>query len=245
MKNLDGKVSVIIPVYNGSACIELTILETLKTFEEFSCRYEIIVVDDGSDDDTFLKLKNLSRKYPQIILVRNKKNFGKGRALKKGFRFCRGDWVVFMDADLSLHPQQISTFFDILRLNEADVVIGSKFHPNSRLNYPLIRRILSLGYYYFTKILFGLPVRDTQTGLKLFKYEVLEKVFPKILVKRFAFDVKVLVNAHRLGYKIVEAPVRLEQHWASSVGLSSILNIFLDTLTIFFRTYILRYYNRE
>ncbi|MFN7170172.1 MAG: glycosyltransferase family 2 protein, partial [Candidatus Omnitrophota bacterium] len=158
MKNLNGKASVIIPVYNGSDCIESTLLETLKTFEEFSCPYEIIVVDDGSRDDTFLRLKELSRIYPQIVPVRNKKNFGKGRALKKGFRFCKGDWVVFMDADLSLHPEQVSTFFDIMRLDEADVVIGSKFHPNSRLNYPLLRRILSLGYYYLTKILFGLPV---------------------------------------------------------------------------------------
>ncbi|MCM8783424.1 MAG: glycosyltransferase family 2 protein [Candidatus Omnitrophica bacterium] len=244
MDNLNGKVSVIVPVYNGSGFIESSLFEILKTLEKFLCPYEIIVVDDGSEDDTFFKLKRFAQKYPQIILTRNKKNFGKGRALKKGFRYCRGEWVVFMDADLSLHPEQISTFFDIMLLDEADVVIGSKFHPNSRLNYPLLRRILSLGYYYLIKILFGLPVRDTQTGLKLFKYEILERVFPKILVKRFAFDVEVLVNVHRLGYKIVEAPVKLDQHWQSSVDLSSILNIFKDTLAIFYRLYILRYYRR-
>jgi len=244
MKEIDDKISLIIPVYNGSSCIEETLRETIKTLKDFSFRYEIIVVDDGSKDDTFLKLKKISQEYPQIILVRNKRNFGKGRAIKKGFRFCRGKWVVFMDADLSLHPRQISTFFDIMSLTDADVVIGSKFHPNSCLNYPILRRFLSLGYYYFVKLLFGLPIRDTQTGLKLFKYEVLEKVFPRILVKQFAFDVEILVNAHRLGYKIVEAPVRIVQHWSSSVGLRSIWNIFIDTLAIFYRCYILRYYDK-
>ncbi|MGE4357543.1 MAG: glycosyltransferase family 2 protein [Candidatus Omnitrophota bacterium] len=244
MKNLNGKVSVIIPVYNGAEFIESTISETIRTLEEFSCEYEIIIIDDGSQDDTYSKLKKLSYNNHKIIPVRNKKNFGKGRALKKGFRFCKGNWVVFMDADLSLHPRQISTFFDIMQLDDADVVIGSKLHPNSCLDYPLLRRILSLGYYYFIKVLFGLPVRDTQTGLKLFKYEVLKKVIPRILVKRFAFDLEILVNAHHLGYRIVEAPVRLKQHWQSSVGLSSVFNIFIDTLAIFYRLYILRYYDR-
>lgn len=244
MKKANVKVSVIIPVYNESNHIQRTIQETIATFDNFPCNYEIIAVDDGSNDDSYRKLREISRHYSQVKVLRNKKNFGKGRALKKGFRFCKGDLVVFMDADLSLHPRQIDTFFDIMDLDNADVVIGSKFHPNSRVNYPLIRRILSLGYYYFVKILFALPVRDTQTGLKLFKYEVLANVFPRILVKQFAVDIEVLVNAYRLGYKIVEAPVILDEHWPSTVGMKAIWNIFLDTLAIFYRTYILRYYDR-
>jgi len=244
MRNLKGKVSVIIPAYNEAGRIEASLEETIKTFNEFGCRYEIIVVDDGSGDDTLTKLRNFAARHPQVIVTENKTNFGKGRALKKGFRFCSGEWVVFLDADLSLHPEQIATFFNIMRLDDADVVIGSKFHPNSKLNYPIPRRVLSLGYYYFTKFLFDLPVRDTQTGLKLFKYEVLKNIFPRILVKQFAFDVEVLVNAYRLGYKIVEAPVFLTTHWPSSVRLNSVWTIWVDTLAIFYRTYILRYYDK-
>jgi glycosyltransferase involved in cell wall biosynthesis len=244
MKNLEGKVSVIVPAYNEGVRLEHNLKETIKTFEEFGCRYEIIVVDDGSTDNTLHIAKKISQQYPQIIIADNKVNFGKGRALKKGFRFCSGDWVVFLDADLSLHPIQIETFFDILRLDDADVVIGSKFHPNSQISYPFLRRLLSLGYYYFTKVLFGLPVRDTQTGLKLFKYRVLKDVFPRILVRQFAFDIEILVNAYRLGYKIVEAPVSLTRHWPSSVTVRSMQTIFVDTMAIFYRTYILRYYDQ-
>lgn len=244
MKNLKGKVSVIIPAYNEADRIEHALQETIRTFNDLGCRYEIIVVDDGSADDTLAKLRHFVSRHHQVIVVENKTNFGKGRALKKGFRFCSGDWVVFLDADLSLHPAQISTFFDIMRLDDADAVIGSKFHPNSQLQYPILRRFLSLGYYYLVKGLFGLPVRDTQTGLKLFKHEVLKDLFPRILVKQFAFDVEVLVNAYRLGYRIVEAPVLLDRHWGSSVNLRSIWIIFWDTMAVFYRTYIMRYYDK-
>ncbi len=244
MKNLKGKVSVIIPSYNEGMRIEDSIKETMRTFDDFGCQYEIIVVDDGSYDNTPEVLKRISKNHPQVIAVENKKNFGKGRALKKGFRFCSGEWTVFLDADLTLHPMQISTFFDIMRLDDADIVIGSKFHPNSKIQYPASRRFISLGYYYLIKILFGLPLRDTQTGLKLFKSEVLKKVLPRILVKEFAFDIEVLVNAHRLGYRIVEAPISLNHSWSSSVSLRSVWKIFLDTIAIFYRTHILRYYNR-
>jgi dolichol-phosphate mannosyltransferase len=130
-----------------------------------------------------------------------------------------------------------------MQLDDADIVIGSKFHPNSKIQYPVLRRFVSLGYYYLVKILFGLPVHDTQTGLKLFKSEVLKKVLPRILVKEFAFDIEVLVNAHRLGYKIVEAPISLNHSWSSSVDFVAIWKIFQDTMAVFYRTYILRYYN--
>lgn len=245
MRDIQAKVSVIIPAHNEGSRLAHSIEETLQTFNEFCCEYEIIVVDDGSTDNTLEIAKSFAGQYSQVIVVENRTNFGKGHALKKGFRFCSGDWVVFLDADLSLHPVQLSTFFDIMRLDDADVVIGSKFHPNSELHYPVLRWIISLGYYYFVKFLFGLPVHDTQTGLKLFKYRVLKDVFPLISVKQFAFDIEVLVNVYRRGYKIVEAPVKLSSHWPSSVGLRSIWTMFWDTMAIFYRTYIIRYYDSK
>jgi hypothetical protein len=130
-------------------------------------------------------------------------------------------------------------------LDNADIVIGSKFHPNSVVNYPLQRRIISMGYYLLIRFLFNLPCHDTQTGLKLFKTEVLRKVFPKILVKKFAFDLEVLVNAHHLGYKITEAPIFLNsQRRYGRIGLKSVFATFWDTLAVFYRMYILRYYDR-
>ncbi|MDP8259594.1 MAG: glycosyl transferase, partial [Candidatus Gygaella obscura] len=139
---------------------------------------------------------------------------------------------------------QIKTFFDIMELDNADVVIGSKRHPNSVLNYPWHRRLVSSIYFFLVKILFGLPIRDTQTGLKLFKYEVLAKAFPRVLVKKFAFDLELLVNIHHLGYTIAEAPVRVDsKRKFGRIGVNSIMHTFWDTLAIWYRMYILKYYD--
>jgi hypothetical protein len=93
--------------------------------------------------------------------------------------------------------------------------------------------------------LFGLPVRDTQTGIKLFKREVLERVLPRVLVKRFAFDLELLANVHHFGYRIVEAPVVVNfNRVCSRLHLPAVWNVFVDTLAIFYRMRILRYYDR-
>ena len=245
MRNLQGKVSVIIPAYNEGRIIFASIEETIRVFDEFGCKYEIIVVDDGSPDNTYKEALRAAQRHSRVTVKQLKTNRGKGRALKVGFRRSSGDYVVFLDADMELHPAQVQTLFDIMRLDDADVVIGSKRHPNSRLNYPLDRKIISNVYFFMIKILFGLPIRDTQTGLKLFRYDVLRKVFPRILVKAFGYDLEILVNVHRLGFRIAEAPVVLDaKQRYGRIGFNSIWSTWQDTLAIWYRTYILRYYDR-
>ena len=246
MKNLDGKVSVIMPAYNEESHISSSLEETVRTFNDFGCSYEIIVVDDGSRDKTYEQAIRFASNYDNIVVKRNRVNYGKGRALKYGCRFVTGKYVVFLDADMDLHPGQVQIFFDIMRLDEADIVIGSKLHPNSKLYYPLGRRIISSIYFFLVNLLFGLPIKDTQTGLKVFKYEALKEIFPKIMIKQFAFDLELLVNAHHLGYKIAEAPVILKSRRKSGrIGFYSIYRVWLDTMAIFYRMYILKYYDRD
>ena len=145
---------------------------------------------------------------------------------------------------MELHPEQLPLFLEILLARGADVVIGSKRHPLSNVQYPRIRRIYSVGYFALVWLLFGLPLRDTQTGLKLFKARVLRRVFPKVLVKRFAADIEMLVVAHSLGYRIREAPVTLSfQRRFNRIRLRDIKDIAQDTLAIFYRLNILRYYD--
>ena len=234
------------PAYNESSHIAVSVAETIKTFTEFGCDWELLVIDDGSTDNTFEILTSLVQRYPhQLIVKRNPYNLGKGRALKKSLRYTHGDYIVFLDADLDLHPIQIQTLFDIMRLDDADIVIGSKMHPNSQVSYPLQRKAMSLGYYLLVKLLFGLPCHDTQTGLKLFKAEVLRRVFPRILVQKFAFDLELLVNAHHLGYRIAEAPIVLApQRRYDRIGARSVLVTTWDTLAVFYRMHIVKYYDR-
>jgi len=245
MSKINGKISIIMPAYNEESHIYENILETRKVFEEGQDRFEIIVVDDGSKDNTYLNSKKAADEYPDVIVVKQPQNAGKGWALRKGFEKATGDYVVFLDSDLDLHPRQIHLLFDIMEKEKADIVIGSKRHPESKLNYPKDRKIISSGYFFLVKIMFGLPLRDTQTGLKLFKYKVLEDVFPRICVKRYAFDLEVLVVAHHKGYQIAESPIVLEHHWKfGRIGFRAIWDTWMETLAVFYRLNILKYYDR-
>jgi len=246
MKDIKDRISIVMPAYNEADRIVASIEETIKAFEYFGYDWEIIVVDDGSSDATYEFAQRLAREYSgRVIVTKNPYNLGKGWAIKESLRYISGNYIVFLDADMDLHPIQFETLFNIMRLDGADIVIGSKFHPNSKVRYPFDRRIISYAYYILVRILFNLPCRDTQTGLKLFKAEVIRRVFPRILVKKFAFDLELLVNAHHLGFKIAEAPVVLNsQRRYGRIGLRAIFTTLQDTLAVFYRMYILRYYDR-
>lgn len=243
---MQNKVSIVIPAYNEEPRISNTIEETVKVFDGLGYDWQVVVIDDGSTDNTFMAADGLVRRYRgRLIAKRSSANLGKGWAIKEALKYINGDYVVFLDADMDLHPSQFETFFNIMRLDNADIVIGSKFHPNSVVRYPFDRRLISFTYYLLVRALFNLPCRDTQTGLKLFKAEVIRKVFPRILVKKFAFDLEVLANAHRLGFKIAEAPVALnaKRRWGR-IGPLAVFTTLQDTMAVFYRMYILRYYDR-
>jgi glycosyltransferase involved in cell wall biosynthesis len=240
-----GKISVLMPAHNEAGHIYHNILETQKVLEEVSIDYEIIVIDDGSQDQTYEEASKAVREGT-VIVKKTRTNYGKGRALKYGYRFATGSLVVFLDADLDLHPRQIRMLYDVMKENDADIVIGSKRHSASVLQkYPKRRRMISYLYNLFVRILFASHIRDTQTGLKLFKREILDDIFHRILVRRFAFDVELLMVAHHLGYKIMDAPVVLDFNRVRRMGrvrIKDLLRTWQDTLAIFYRLYIRKQY---
>lgn len=246
MELYKGKISVIMPAFNESAHIRRNVHETCRVFDRTRRDFEVVVVDDGSTDDTFEEASRASAQLPNVKVVRYADNNGKGSALKEGFRHVTGDYVVFLDSDLDLHPSQLHRLFRVMRDTRASVVIGSKHHPRSTLKYPLGRKVISRVYALMLRALFNLPLRDTQTGIKVFNHEVLARVFPKVLCKRFAYDLELLVNANRLGYKVAEAPVvlnfRRPRKWGR-IGLGAMYSTGMDTLAIFYRLRILKYYD--
>ena len=130
---------------------------------------------------------------------------------------------------------------------DADIVVGSKRHPDSQVVYSPARKFLSEGYYWIVKILFNIKVRDTQAGIKIFKKNVLAKILPRLVEKKFAGDLEMLVVADTLGFKrIFEAPVKLDYSLGpltTAATLDSIWNILIDTLAIWYRKNLLRYYS--
>lgn len=242
------EISIIMPAYNEGPRIYDNVATTMRVVSQCGRQCEIVVVDDGSSDGTLDEIRRAAADIPGVVAARNPYNMGKGMALRTGFEHSRGDIAVFLDADLDLHPGQVAALVDVLNDTPCDVVVTSKHHPDSHLNYPLMRKIMSWGYYQFIKVMFGLPVRDTQTGLKVFRRKVLERVLPRLLVKKFAYDVELLATAIRLGYRVREVPVVIDFRRALNWGrisLEDIRTILVDTLAVFYRLRIMRYYDRD
>jgi glycosyltransferase involved in cell wall biosynthesis len=231
------------PMYNEEMAVAANILETDGYFKKLGITYEIIVMDDGSKDMTYDKALTASREHIKVYKL--PKNEGKGEALRTAFNKCSGDLVMFLDGDLDIHPKQFEALFDVMKNESADIVIGSKRHPKSVLNYPPARKILSSGYFFIVKMLFGLPLRDTQTGIKLFKAEVLKNVFHKVLIKRYAFDLELLILAHYNNFKISEAPVVVDYKGKyGNITMKVVFNMLWDTFAIFYRLRVIKYYDK-
>ncbi len=238
-----GMLSIIMPVFNLGKTIYDNIKRVQSIFNDV-IPFEIVPVDDGSKDDTRSEIERSANDYPNTVKpVFSPVNGGKGSALAQGLSKTSGTHILLLDGDLDLNPSLVWNFFDIMRNENADIVIGSKMHPESKIDYPLRRRIASFVYYGIVKTLIGLPVHDTQTGMKLFTRESLEYAFSRMLVKRFAFDLEVLSIACSNGYKIAEAPVELDfGNKSGSLTLANIRQVMTDTMAIFYRLKILRYY---
>lgn len=244
---INEHVSVLVPVFRMADSIEANVDKAVERLSAILTNYEIILSNDGSPDDTLKSLERVKEKYSgrAVIKVANSSvNKGKGHALKRAFEQADGELIAFLDADMELDPMQLDDFKRIMDEEAADVVIGSKRHPKSQINYSSIRRFISTIYFLFVKIFFRLPIRDTQTGIKLFKREVLAKIFPRVLVKAFAYDLEVLAAAHRHNYKIAEAPIKLRPvRNFGFIAFRVLWQTFKDTLAIFYRLRIQKFYD--
>jgi len=245
MSRMVEYISVIVPAYNEGPRILSTIRETVKILNQHGIVFEVIVVDDGSSDNTYKEALR-SRKLGDVKCLRNESNMGKGHAIKKGFELSKGNLITFIDADMDLHPVQLPLFFDYMRRYKADMVVGSKRHPRSRVSYPWTRKMLSLAYRLVIKTLFRLSVKDTQVGLKLMRREILERALPIMEIERYAFDLELMVIANRYGYRIVEAPILLDFKFRfGKIKIDDIFKIFLDTIAIFYRIHTYKYFRRK
>lgn len=240
------KISVIVPAYSQEKTIKQNAQNILSVLKECAEFYELIVVVDGMIDKTFENVKSIKDKH--FKAVGYQRNYGKGYALRYGMARSTGDIIAFIDAGTDLNPRGLQMLLSHFQWYSADIVIGSKWHPVSKVSYPLFRKIISLGYGLLVKLLFGLRIKDTQLGMKLFRREVLEKVLPRLLVKKYAIDIELLAVADRLGFKrIYEAPIEL--NWEDITSFISqniyisIWDMFWDTVAVFYRLKILKYYD--
>ncbi len=241
-----GHLSVIMPVYNLASSVEANVRKTAELFAAHGVRAEIIPVDDGSADGTAAVLNEMSLLECDGVAVKPvfcPVNGGKGAALKAGFEASTGDLVMLLDGDLDILPEQTPWFFEVFESADADVVVGSKRHKDSQVQYPWHRRLVSWVYFTIVRIFVGLPITDTQTGMKLFRRKVLGEALDRMLVKTYAFDLELLAIAHQRGAKIAEAPVVIRfGNKFGALSANTIKVMAIDSLAVFYRLKILRYY---
>jgi glycosyltransferase involved in cell wall biosynthesis len=237
--------SVVTPVYNGAGFIAENVQIIRSEFAASGVPYELIVVSDGSVDDTAERA--LAAGHPEVRVLHYDRNVGKGYAVKLGLLAARGQYVGFIDSDLDLHPAELPAFLEAMERDGLDAAIGSKRHPRSQVDYPTRRRVYSWLYQKLIRVLFDLDVRDTQVGIKLFRRALVDAVVPHLLVKRYAFDLELLAVANDSGFRrIGELPVRLDYGFSES-GLDplAVAQALVDTAAIFYRLRILQYYRRR
>ena len=219
--------SVVIPVYNEDKSIKNAIQETVKFLNSHPFNYEIIIVDDGSDDSTIKIAEETAEELDSnIIIFKNDVNRGKGYSLKKGIMSAKGEIILFFDADLSTPLKaldEILPFFD----QGYDIVMGSRHLPDSEI---LVResKIREFAGNIFTKIVFNFflkGITDANCGFKAYRREIGQKLYSFLTINRWGFDVEIIYIAQKRNYKIKEVPVRWSHDAHSKVKIiSAILN---------------------
>lgn len=238
------QLSVVVPAYREGRHIRHNLSRLIRELDPLGVSYEVIVVSDGNTDATVSEAQRVDSAAVKIFHY--PMNVGKGFALSFGVAQASGPLVTFIDADMELDPANIKTFMDLMQTNDCDAVIGSKRHPESKVQYPRFRRFQSWVYQQIVRVMFNLDVRDTQTGLKLFRRQVLQEAVPLLVIKRFAFDLELLVVARFLGFrKICEAPIRLDYQFESTVNARAAWHVLWDTAAIFYRLHLLHHYQRR
>lgn len=223
-------VTIVIPSYNEEKRIGKTIRRIIRYMGD--SRYEIIVVDDGSDDRT----REIVEKEGQdhVKLIRNKTNKGKGYSVKKGIREARYPLVLFSDSDLATPIEELEKLKDYIR--EHDIAIASRYLPGSdiRLKQPLHRRLMARCFRFIVNVIAVRGFKDTQCGFKLFRTDVAKEIISHQRLSRYSFDVEILFIAKKKGYRITEVPVV----WIDQAG--SKVNPVKDSLAVFFDLFRIR-----
>lgn len=225
--------SVIIPAYNEAERIGKTLDSVNSYLQNLPYAYEIIVVDDGSKDTTAAVVREHAIHIPNIKLLQFKKNRGKGWAVREGMLYGNGRYRLFMDADGSTdiaHWEHARAALE----DGADVVIGSRHVPGAKIEVPQAphREVLGQVFRMMVRMVFGMPIFDTQNGFKAFGAEAAERIFRRQSVSGWAFDVEILSIARRLDYAVREIPISWIDDRRSRMTMRAMPKMLTDLLRI-------------
>jgi dolichyl-phosphate beta-glucosyltransferase len=226
--------SLIIPAYNESVRIRPTLHELVRYIKEQNWDAEVLIVNDGSSDDTAEIVREYAVSHPQVLLLENPGNRGKGYSVRNGMLHARGDICLFSDADLSSPITEAPKLFAAIA-GGADIAIGSRWIRTELQTerQPLYRQLFGRIFNLAQRMILGLRLADTQCGFKAFRRDVARRIFSLQKIERWGFDPEILFLARRAGMKVEEVPVL----WAHSEGtrlhpLRDGLRMFVELLKI-------------
>jgi|TARA_B100001964_G_C14243502_1_gene606235 dolichyl-phosphate beta-glucosyltransferase len=232
------KISIVFPLYNeenrlNKLFYSLINFEKLKTTKFF----EFIFVDDGSRDKTKKKilqfLNKIKRGKKRYKFIQSKKNFGKGHALKLGVKYAKHNWILTMDADLSVDLFQIIKWFKNYRFKNNHAYFGSRNHPQSTIKYKYYRKLIGNILQILIFLFIDTKIKDTQCGFKFYNKKYIKKIFRSLKENRFAHDIELVLLLKKQGIKITELPIK----WKHVDG--SKLNPFSVTISFFLKFFII------
>ena len=228
-------ISIVVPAYNEQARLP----ETIRRIQDYLSRsewvfYEILIVDDGSADGTVAVASEFASENPNVRVLRNPGNRGKGYSVRHGMMEARGEWRLFTDADLSAPIEEIERLWAAMERDGSEVAIGSRALDRSLIgvHQPGMRESAGRIFNSVMKSVVGLPIADTQCGFKLFQGAASREIFSRQTQERFGFDVEILFIAKKHGYRISEVPVRWSHVEGSKVGMLTGLHAFSELAAV-------------
>lgn len=228
----ESRISLVIPVFNHARKISYSIEKIKQAVELSLSNYELIIVNDGSTDNTLTILKDIAKTDDEHVrVISYTPNRGKGYAVRQGVLHSQGDAVVLLDGDLDISPDLIKDYVE--RLSTSDLVIASKKHPESNVRIPRSRAFLSRAFNLLIKVTIGIAQTDTQAGFKVGKGDIMRKIFRNVTVNRYAFDVEFFAIASILHLKVQEMPVIMKID--RKFKIKEIVNMFVDVTRIWYK----------
>ena len=228
--------SIVIPAYNEESRLPATLDKVTEYLRKAGFPSpEILVVDDGSRDGTVGVVEKQAERYPEIRLLRNPENRGKGYSVRHGMLEARNEWVLFSDADLSAPIDELPKLIAATSERRVPVAIGSRAVDRSLIgvHQSRFREVAGQFFNLLMRILVGLRIKDTQCGFKLFRRDVAREVFRRQQLERFGFDVEALFVTQLLGHGIAEVPVRWDHVEGTKVSMvTDSVDMFFDLLRV-------------
>jgi len=229
--------SIVIPCHDEASRIMHTLMrvnQVLHAAHLTSTLQEVVLVENGSTDKTLHMLHDSVKKHPTLKIQVYESAIGKGKAIHEGLKHSTGEYVLVMDADNSTDITYILKMFEVLKKRSVDIINTTRrsFDAEVIHNQSFLRRVIGAGFHFFVKIIFKLPVTDTQNGFKLYRRSTVLPLFDKIITSGWVSEVELFALAKRKGLSIEEIPVHWNNDARSTLKIADSLKIFIDICTI-------------